>query len=175
MTACRNSNGRGTMIRIFTLVLLLLWASVAMATDITVGDQVVLRAQHPLGVPLHREPYPSLLGRGLDGAEARVLRTEQDGRWAQIEISGGPTAWALSRYLANRGDLAGGTSQAGSDSVASPIWSSPDECRTRVAVGERLQKASDAVRVVSWNIRFFPNSGTQTDEIRTDLGWLSCV
>src|ERR687893_255804 len=54
--------------------------AVTTAASFSVGDLVVLHATSPAGVPLHREPNPSLFGRAPDGATATVRELANEGR-----------------------------------------------------------------------------------------------
>ncbi len=80
------------MIRVLLLPLLLLWTSLVCAQEWRAGDTAVFRAEHPLGGPLHREPRPSLVGRALDGSGARVVGTQPNSRWVQVETPSEMTA-----------------------------------------------------------------------------------
>ncbi|WP_134497372.1 endonuclease/exonuclease/phosphatase family protein [Microvirga pakistanensis] len=163
------------MVRALFLSFMLLWSSLVLAQDWKVGDAAVFRAEHALGVPLHREPRPSLVGRALDGSEAKIVAIQPNSRWVQVETPGGLQAWVLARYLAAQTTPNPGPSTRESAAATSAVWTSPDECRSRVANGERLVKSDDRIRIATWNIRWFPWTSPEREGINTDLDWLSCV
>src|SRR5215217_3633518 len=88
-------------IRLTVLVVSALFMApvVTVAASFSVGDVVVLHATNPAGVPLHREPNPSLFGRAPDGATATIKELANEGRWLRIELSGGTGGWVVAKYL----------------------------------------------------------------------------
>lgn len=54
-------------------------------------------------------------------------------------------------------------------------FASPTSCASTVGAGDRLQKSEGKLRLVSWNIRWFPVGGTGSDAVPTDLAWLACA
>ena len=58
-----------------------------LALNVEVGQQVRLKARNDLGVPLHKESFPSLFDRVEDGTIAEVLDTANDKRWLNIKTA----------------------------------------------------------------------------------------
>jgi len=159
-----------------TLFALVMIAS-AFAQDIAVGDPVVLRATSPLGVPLHREARSSLFGRAPDGATGSVLDLAQGGRWLKLQLVDGRTGWVVSQYVATQTD-AGPTTPAippaSADEAA--VFGSREQCEQVVRAGGRMApRRAEALRVATWNIRWFPNGDPREAGKETDLAWLACA
>lgn len=161
-----------------SLVLLLLFAWPASAFE--VGEAVVLKAQNPLGIPLHARAEASLTSRAADGTRATIREIAEGGRWHRLELSDGRTAWVVERYL-SAATAAGGNEPQQPQAPAQPaqaaasVWRSGDDCKARLASGERLAKPEGHVRLASWNIRWFPRGKPEAEEIATDLSWLACT
>jgi endonuclease/exonuclease/phosphatase family metal-dependent hydrolase len=59
------------------------------------------------------------------------------------------------------------------------VWSGSDQCRSVVEQGRRLEReAPDAVRVATWNIRWFPwgcSDPESCPDRHTDIPWTACA
>lgn len=56
------------------------------------------------------------------------------------------------------------------------VWSTPAGCEAVLARGQRLPGSVDKIRLVSWNLRWFPEGSLNPDSPRkTDLGWAACA
>lgn len=162
-------------IRFAVLVVAVLFiAPAAVAAEaFAVGDMVVLHATSPAGVPLHREPNPSLFGRAPDGATAIVRELAGEGRWLRIELSGGTGGWVVAKYLERQDAPPPPTPTPIED--LKKVFGSVQECEQVVAAGRRLSKAADRLRIATWNIRWFPDGDPQKPGMETDLRWLACT
>ena len=145
----------------------------ATAASLSVGDVVVLHATNPAGVPLHREPNPSLFGRAPDGATATVRELANEGRWLRIELPGGTGGWVVARYLERQS--APPLPPPAPTADVNKVFGSLQECEQVVAAGGRLGKAGDRLRIATWNIRWFPDGNPQKPGMETDLRWLACA
>jgi len=158
---------------LFALVLI----APASAQDVAIGDNVVLRATSPLGVPLHREARSSLFGRAPDGATGSVLDLAQDGRWLKLQLVDGRTGWVVSRYAAAQtasGPTTPAVSPASADEAA--VFGSREQCEQVVRAGGRMAPhRTEALRVATWNIRWFPVGDPRETGQETDLAWLACA
>ncbi|EAZ92223.1 hypothetical protein CY0110_24971 [Crocosphaera chwakensis CCY0110] len=87
--------------RIFgsTLFCVLLVTQPAWAINVSPGDRIELQATSSLGVPLHDNPSPSLVGRTSDGTIAEVVATANNQRWIEIELASGAQNWIVERYI----------------------------------------------------------------------------
>jgi len=84
------------------LVLILavcLFSYSALALVVSPGDRLELKASKPIGVPLHENPFPSLVGRAPDGTVASVLETADGGQWIKIQLPDGNERWIVERYV----------------------------------------------------------------------------
>lgn len=156
----------------------------ALALNVEVGQQVKLKARIDLGVPLHRNSYPSIFDRVEDGTIAEVLDTANDKRWLNIETADGKNGWVVERYVAevlNRPVLPDDNNENGGSVVGdipTQVWSSATACNTVVNDGKLLSRSdADTLRLASWNIRWFPDGqpGSGDSNLKTDLDWLSCA
>lgn len=57
------------------------------------------------------------------------------------------------------------------------VWASPEACQRAVALGARLPRPKDKVRVGTWNIRWFPDGkpGNRPAAVGTNVAWLACT
>src|SRR5262245_8255784 len=57
------------------------------------------------------------------------------------------------------------------------IWSSPQECAQALQRRELEPRATKALRVASWNVRWFPDGkpGNERKEEGTDIQWMACI
>lgn len=57
------------------------------------------------------------------------------------------------------------------------LWDDPLRCHEMVSKGRRLKRADDRFRLVTWNVRWFPDGvpGEAPRVSRTDVGWAACV
>lgn len=153
-------------------------------------ERLVLRARHPLGVPLHARPHESgVSGRLPDGAKVRLLSVDSDDNWMLVQALDGSTkGWIVSRYVASRGssvsaegDGASAVAQTearqkGTDDLLSGAPSaSLAACREALSRVSR-SKEPKGVRFATWNVRWFPDGkpGRKRAEIGTNLDWLAC-
>lgn len=168
------------MLRRVLISLALVFLLVLPASAFEVGDEVVLKAANPIGVPLHASAAPSLAGRAADGTRATVAEVADDGRWFRLTLQDGRSNWVVARYLAEPADAGGG--EPGQPVPLTPpavpvtnVWTSAEECKTRYGAGERLAKAEGTIRLATWNIRWFPRGKPEAEEVATDLAWLGCT
>jgi endonuclease/exonuclease/phosphatase family metal-dependent hydrolase len=144
-------------------------------------DQVVLKARHHLGVPLHSQVGGSnTFQRVPDGALAGVIATAEEGRWLMIRLADGNEGWISKRYV---GEVLPGpqptpTPQPGTG-VEAQVWVSPEGCQAALAAGERMPSSlPDSIRAATWNIRWYPkgcSQGEDCPENETDNEWLACT
>ena len=73
--------------------------SFASTQDFHLGQQVVLQAKKPIGVPLHREPSPSYVKHVPSGTTATIQQITQDGHWLLIQLASGDTSWVHKKYI----------------------------------------------------------------------------
>lgn len=133
------------------------------------GERVVLRATHPLGVPLHPgERDRHLSGRLPDGTEVEVVRWGEERRWLEVRAEDGTRGWIVRRYVApsgGRAEVPGGRS--------SP-WASAEACRAAVAEG--VERPAERARIASWNLRWFPDGSSHgPSDQPTDVDWMACA
>ena len=176
----------------FAFILLICHFNLASAQDFHVGQQVVLQAKKPIGVPLHREPFPSYLKHVPSGITAVVQRIAQDGHWLSIQLISGEIHWVHKKYVHTTATIQVPIVPSIPSAPKSPapsmttlggeheVWNSKHECQTAIQKGLRMVEASPAkVRVATWNLRWFP-VGTAPDQFQasaepTDLDWLICA
>lgn len=153
-------------------------------------ERLVLRARHPLGVPLHPEAHdPRVSGRLPDAASVRLLSVDDDGNWMLVQTSdGSKKGWIVSRYVASRGSRAsadgaratraardGALQKEAEDLLSGSPSATLSACRKALS---RVPPSKDRakVRVVSWNVRWFPDGkpGRKRAKAGTDLDWMAC-
>ena len=173
------------LIAIFLIILTFFWCVTplpVLALNVEVGQQVKLKARIDLGVPLHRNSFPSMFDRVEDGTVAQVLDTADDKRWLNIETPDGRTGWVVERYVAQvfaqpvPPDDDGDGSVVGD--IPTKVWTSATACDAVVDSGNLLSRSdADTLRLASWNIRWFPDGqpGSGDSNSKTDLDWLSCT
>jgi len=166
--------------------------SFASPQDFQVGQQVVLQAKKPIGVPLHREASPSYLKHIPSGSTATIQRIAQDGHWLYIQLDSGDSSWVHKKYVQTstaapapivpskpfspKPHAAAKTTAGGKEAV----WTSKDQCHSAIKKGLRMAElSSTTLRVATWNLRWFP-VGTAPDHPQgsaepTDLDWLICT
>ena len=148
------------------------------AEKATIGGTVELTASHPDGVPLHVLPESSFAGERVpDGALVTVVGTAKGGNWLRILLSDGEERWIVKRHV----------SRVFEDHVSLPtasaeakVWHSPESCREVVGAGGRMPERGDGdLRVVSWNIRWFPDGEMSLNPENAtkpqDITWLTCA
>lgn len=155
------------------LVILLLLIIPSFSYAVEVGNTIELKATKPQGVPLHREPRPSMFERAPDMSRAVVTDMEGDGHWLEILLEDGQTGWIIEKYIGRI--VTGSVTAPSSEENSLRVWSSRAECEAVVNTGNRMPKESDKLRVATWNIRFFPDGNMDMSRSDTDLAWLSCA
>ncbi len=127
-------------------------------------ERVVLRATSPAGVPLHSgERTSDVSDRLPDGSEVEVLRWSADGRWLEVRAIDGARGWITARYVAPDGTRA----------TLDP-WSSREACLA--SIRERPPRDPSRARVVSWNLRWFPDgSSGGPSATPSDVEWIACL
>ena len=164
------------------------------ADDFQVGQQVILEAKKPIGVPIHREPSPSYLKHVPTGTKGTIERMAQGGHWLSITFASGDTSWVHKKYLrANTGKdaptpIIPNTPSSQKSPTASKItvggengvWTNKAQCEAALEKGLRMAHSSSAtLRVASWNLRWFPVGSApgqhQVSAEPTDLDWLVCT
>ena len=167
------------LIAIFLVILTVFWCFTSLpvlALNVETGQQVKLKAKRiDLGVPLHRNSFPSLFDRVEDGTVAEVLDTANDKRWLNIKTPDDKTGWVVERYVAQvlDGDDGGVVGD-----IPTKVWTSANACDAVVKSGEFLSRSEDdTLRLASWNIRWFPDGkpGSGDSDSKTALDWLSCA
>ena len=99
----RSQTVRGWSCVIPWLGILALLLTASLSWTAAIGDQVVLQATHPAGVPLHQEPRGTHdFQRVPDGTKATVTDLAQSGRWLKLSIPDGRTGWVTSSYISDR-------------------------------------------------------------------------
>ncbi|MGH9673335.1 MAG: hypothetical protein ACRD44_09150, partial [Bryobacteraceae bacterium] len=147
---------------IFAILTMAAWAP---AQEISVGSWVQLKATSSLGVPLHKDPKPSLVGRAPDGARAEVIELADSGHWLKLRFEDNVSAWVIERYV-DREVAAPSSASPTEDELK--VWKSLEDCRTVVNAGRRMAAAvAGTLRVGAWNIRWFPDE--------TNRDWLACT
>ena len=155
-----------------------------LALNVENGQQVKLKARRiDLGIPLHRESFPSMFDRVEDGALATVLDTANDKSWLKIETENGKNGWIVERYVAqvlnqpipNPPPV---PPEENEGNTVTQVWTSATACDAVVSNGDLLSRSdTDTLRLASWNIRWFPdgqpNSGNS--DKKTALDWLACT
>jgi hypothetical protein len=136
------------------------------AIDVEVGQWIEVKATTPQGVPVHRNPQPSLVERLRDGTRAKVAELANDGHWPRLNYGTGKTGWIIDRYVGRV--VSEPPPTAGPDQIEQAIWTSQQACMQQVTAGRRAAPTSpDKLRVGSWNIRWFPDE--------TNVQWLACT
>lgn len=70
----------------------------------------------------------------------------------------------------------GALSQAFTEAAGeAAVFASPDSCFKAVRAGARLKKAEHTVRLMTWNIRWFPVGNPKHPGQETNLDWLACA
>ena len=95
-----------------------------------------------------------------------VIGQEKNGRWLRLALSDGRIAWVASKYV----ELSQGNCDKPSpiDLQTKEIFESQCSCKQVLTDKKnRLSKADDILRIVTWNIKWFPEE--------TDLEWLACT
>jgi endonuclease/exonuclease/phosphatase family metal-dependent hydrolase len=176
----------------FLVTLLATISGAGLVTAAVVGDRVELRATHPSGVPLHKEPRGTHdFQRVLDGTVATVMDLAHDGRWLKLTMPDGRTGWITVRYV---GPTMASTSQptppattdvlrpdtpTTADDPERLVWTSPEGCRRVLSSGARLGPPHPGIlRLGTWNIRWFPRGCPSADRCphqATDVAWLACT
>lgn len=57
------------------------------------------------------------------------------------------------------------------------VWTSPEGCAAALAAGDRLERRPGAIRLATWNLRWFPRGCPQDRDCpgaATDVDWLAC-
>ncbi|MEM6451662.1 MAG: endonuclease [Cyanobacteria bacterium P01_D01_bin.105] len=83
---------------------LLSFPQTTIALTVQIGQQVQLKAQNSLGIPLHEFPRPSLIDRVQNGEIVTVVKKERGTNWINIERSEQAaatqtTGWISQRYV----------------------------------------------------------------------------
>jgi len=175
-------------------------ATPSFADSFAVGQAVILKAQKPVGVPLHHDAKPSYWKHVQEGVSGKIRQIAHNG-WLFLSLATGEDAWVHPQYVKKRNPIE--KSQA-DDPIRQPepshqspkvptqtfhespeqeealVWTSREGCHKVVEAGGRMAPASsDRLRVGTWNIRWFPY-GQPPDRSRhsageTDLPWLICT
>lgn len=144
-------------------------------SDPVVGDQVVVKATKPLGVPVHQEARSSLFARATDGSQGTVMELAENGRWIHVNFDNGINGWIITKYV----DAVIGHSPVpiALDTGSSAVWASPAGCERVRLQGRTLPKSADSLRIATWNIRWFPYGDKEINkpEKHTDIPWLACT
>lgn len=160
---------------------LLLVATSSWALDLAVGTRVDLQATNPLGVPLHRQPHPSLFGRVADGTIGTIIGLRDENRWLNVTLPDNRVGWVLGGYVRRVLPPATPPVDPRLDSAndVSEVWTSAERCEIVVRAGRRMQGARpNPLRVATWSIRWFPDGDPTpgpTSPPPTDLRWLACT
>jgi len=137
-----------------------------------VGQNVLVRARHASGVPLHPEPESSTVsGRLVEGSSVRIETIAAGGRWYEVS-QGELRGWLTRRYLA----VSAPTPRLRPESV----FASRDACLAALQKGDRAPRQPGQARIGSWNLHWFPDGkpgkgGGEEPERGSDLPWLACV
>ncbi len=186
---------RNFLTLIHVLVLMLIGnLTFVSAEDFHLGQQVVLEAKKPIGVPLHRKPSPSYLKHVPSGTKATIDRMAQGGHWLSITLASGDSSWVHKKYIrANTTTVAPMPTAPHTPSApTSPrtstitvggeneVWANEAQCQAAIQKGLRMADSStEKLRIASWNLRWFP-VGSAPDQHQvsaepTDLDWLACT
>ncbi len=137
------------------LTVLLLLSTSCWALEVAVGSRVELKATNPLGVPLHRQPRPSLFGRVADRTVGTVIGLQNENRWLNLTLPDSRTGWVVAGYVSQ---VLPPTPVVNPRNDVWEVWSSAERCETVVRAGRRMPGTQpNAVRVATWNIRWFPD------------------
>ncbi|RMH06905.1 MAG: hypothetical protein D6704_06185 [Nitrospirae bacterium] len=144
------------------------------------GQPIILHAQKPVGVPLHRTPQPSYWKHVPDQTPATVQQIDSQTGWIQIRLESGESAWVSPKYVRMPPSARSDRSTPPLGQAASPtVWSSPASCEHALMQGQRLDRPSTRLRIVTWNLRWFPYGhpleGRNAHDAATDLRWLTCL
>ncbi len=159
------------------VIFLLVYAAAANADSFAVGETVKLRATHHDGVPLHGHIGPTKdFDRVLDGSTVVLLKKDSGSdHWFEVRAEDDREGWLHSKYF-ERVDLPRAEANLEQEEA---IWSSGEECLAAYEAGARMAKNDkDAIRLATWNIRWFPRGcspGQSCSENATDLKWLACT
>jgi exonuclease III len=158
------------------LVVLSFNATPAWALEVNVGQQVELDAKKPIGVPLHRLPQPSLFSRVEDETVATVIGLDSNRHWINIELPNERRGWIVERYVARVLSEPQVPEVDPTRDDVFAVWSSARQCEAVVRAGRQLPRTEDdAIRLATWNIRWFPDSEIAEDADGTNLRWLACT
>ncbi len=130
-----------------------------------------VRSQNARGVPLHPTATSNeVSGRIPNGATVRVLAWTGDRRRVEVE-SAEARGFVVARYLA-------GAEPARREAAAAPpsAFDSPEACARADASAPEAGRAGVAMRVATWNVRWFPDG--DAEGLRgegTDVAWLACA
>jgi endonuclease/exonuclease/phosphatase family metal-dependent hydrolase len=162
------------MKQLIAVVAILVAPIIAEAQD--VGDNVSLRATHHLGIPVHSLPQGTHDFRRVpDGTTGEVLALQDDDRWMDLQLSGHGRGWVNRKYFAAVIPSPAPTPPV--DDLEEQVWGSPEGCDQALATDNRMAKPADTLRLVTWNIRWFPkgcSSGEDCPENATNINWLAC-
>jgi len=151
---------------------LLLLASPSPAVEVEVGQTIEVKATNPQGVPIHRDPRPSMTGRVADGSRGQVLALADDGHWLKVTFAAGRTGWIIEQYVARVIAVPPPPGPVPADEAK--VWGSAEGCRQVVVAGRRAAPASaELVRVGTWNIRWFPEDTTNVEWVACVIAWLN--
>ncbi|WP_395455775.1 endonuclease/exonuclease/phosphatase family protein [Azospirillum melinis] len=173
---------RPILLIVFLAAMSSLCVSLARAQTVAPGQHVKLAGSNEQGVPLHREPRPSMVGRIPDGTVATVIDTAREGRWLRVTTTADLSGWIVPRYIEAvvSGPVPPTAAPAAADRAdedETRVWESASSCEDIVHTGRRMATArGDVLRIATWNIRWFPDGDLNgTPESRTDLPWLACA
>ena len=170
--------------------------SLASAHDFQVGQSIVLKANKPIGVPLHREPAPNFLKHVPSESTGIIEKISKHDKWIQIRLASGETGWVHTKYV-EVNPVTPPSANPSEPQPASPpnpspphhtpttvggetdVWTSRAQCEAIMAKGQRMALASATpIRIATWNIRWFPAGSPpdQSDSAEpTDVQWLTCA
>jgi hypothetical protein len=87
------------LISSFIVSILIGIMSSATAAAQQTGDTIELNTERTDGVPLHRNPRPSMFARVADDSVGTVIAVTLDRRWINIRLDDGRTGWIVPRYV----------------------------------------------------------------------------
>jgi endonuclease/exonuclease/phosphatase family metal-dependent hydrolase len=142
-----------------------------------VGDRVELKASHHLGVPLHAQAGGGLTFERVAGRTvATVVELQESGAWLRVQLEDARSGWISRRYV---GRVLAAPEPPDVTEDERLVWLSPSGCEEIVRAGRRMPKSdASALRVGTWNIRWFPIGCTAQEdcpENATNVAWLACV
>ena len=146
---------------IMTLLLIFCLFPSVWAHDFEIGQSLILQAQKPTGVPLHREPSPSYLKHVPTDTTVTLEKTAKHGKWLFIRLPDGTKAWVHSKYIKARSPSPNRSTTSNLSTLAiggeRAVWSSREQCEEVINQGSRMSSSSPShLRLASWNIRWFP-------------------